>query len=806
MNIKIIVFVFFTFCSFNIYANDLDSGNRYFQSGAELYNSGDYSQAIDHFNTAEGYFLNVRDRQQKNYMLAYTYLWRGMVYMYSYQYLEAIDDFNNGINIATTINQKDLLTSLYTHLGHTYYARDNYIQALEAYENAEFISRRAKLFEYFSSIYEGIGNVYLAWWNFDESIKYYETALEYATRYSQFENYLSIKIGIGRYYYSKNDFHQALEIYLEAMNLEGSTESYLYGEILNTLGNVYSSMGDYDLAYEYYLNSLEHAKETSNYTNLIRLNIHLAGIESEREEYIKALTRLEFVLPLTEELGREADKAVCFTVMGKIYYYTEEYEKAFDYFLKAIQIKEILRDRATGLNKLDYLASELSIYKLLARCYLNLAHYEDSLEIIELSTAKYLEEQLLGESNSIDSEVSISDIRSLIEDDELIARYAVDENFGDSTYIIDENRVITYVETEEDRIEVTLDIDYNYDGFENLSRGLSLVNPIDNSPLENEIENAEVEDLIAYYRFLLFTGSNSDDLRKLGRFFFDFLFQPIIMEAGDKKSLTIIPDGYLAYLPFETLIMPDGRYVIEEYDISYAQSLAVSEIIRNRVYSDDREDFLGFGGAKYSEFDPTKFPQEFGQINNLEWDDLPGTELEVTQIENLYNASRIFLSEDVTETSIKELSDSGQLTNYKIIHFATHGFVMPDMPQYTALVVTDFEREDGYLTAQEIANLDIQADFVNLSACETGLGKLYGGEGVVGLAQSFLIAGANSLSVSLWKVSDESTSEFMTGFYRLITEEGYNYREAMSEMKRKFINSEDYAHPYYWAPFILYGE
>ena len=106
---------------------------------------------------------------------------------------------------------------------------------------------------------------------------------------------------------------------------------------------------------------------------------------------------------------------------------------------------------------------------------------------------------------------------------------------------------------------------------------------------------------------------------------------------------------------------------------------------------------------------------------------------------------------------------------------------------------------------KEIAALDLHADFVNLSACETGLGKMYGGEGVVGLTQSFLVAGANGLSVSLWQVADESTMEFMTGLYRLVRDKGLAHDRAMTAMKRRFLADERFKLPFYWAPFVYYG-
>jgi CHAT domain-containing protein len=105
----------------------------------------------------------------------------------------------------------------------------------------------------------------------------------------------------------------------------------------------------------------------------------------------------------------------------------------------------------------------------------------------------------------------------------------------------------------------------------------------------------------------------------------------------------------------------------------------------------------------------------------------------------------------------------------------------------------------------EIANLDLNAEFVNLSACETGLGSLYSGEGVVGLTQAFLVAGAGGLSVSLWQVADESTMQFMIGLYKLVQDRGLSYHKAMSEMKRSFIKEGKFSRPFFWAPFVYYG-
>ena len=158
---------------------------------------------------------------------------------------------------------------------------------------------------------------------------------------------------------------------------------------------------------------------------------------------------------------------------------------------------------------------------------------------------------------------------------------------------------------------------------------------------------------------------------------------------------------------------------------------------------------------------------------------------------------------------MKTMSKNGELKKYRVIHFATHGFVVPEMPELSALVLSQFKKEikgeDGYLTMGEILDLNIECDFINLSACETGLGKIAGGEGIVGLTQSFLLAGANGISVSLWSVADESTKDFMIGVYKLVNEKKFGYKEAIIEMKRRFIADKKWDSPYFWAPFVYYG-
>ncbi len=127
-------------------------------------------------------------------------------------------------------------------------------------------------------------------------------------------------------------------------------------------------------------------------------------------------------------------------------------------------------------------------------------------------------------------------------------------------------------------------------------------------------------------------------------------------------------------------------------------------------------------------------------------------------------------------------------------------------PELSRIFLKPSEKEDGSLYAGEIYNLNINADLVTLSACETGLGKIAKGEGIVGLSRALQYAGANNLIVSLWQVADASTSQLMIKFYDLHLHNDYKgYNRALRSAKLSLLNSDEYKNPYFWAPFILVG-
>ena len=171
-------------------------------------------------------------------------------------------------------------------------------------------------------------------------------------------------------------------------------------------------------------------------------------------------------------------------------------------------------------------------------------------------------------------------------------------------------------------------------------------------------------------------------------------------------------------------------------------------------------------------------------------------------VERVVGVARHLVGKEASEALMKD----PEISSYKYVHFATHGQVNESKPELSRIFLSPTDGEDGSLYTGEIYNLKINADLVTLSACETGLGKIAKGEGIVGLSRALQYAGANNLVVSLWQVADESTSQLMIKFYDQHLHNDYEgYNRALRAAKLSLLNSEEYQSPYYWAPFILVG-
>jgi CHAT domain-containing protein len=150
------------------------------------------------------------------------------------------------------------------------------------------------------------------------------------------------------------------------------------------------------------------------------------------------------------------------------------------------------------------------------------------------------------------------------------------------------------------------------------------------------------------------------------------------------------------------------------------------------------------------------------------------------------------------------------LSQYKYVHFATHGYLDSEQPELSAIVLSMVNEqgkpEDGFLRVHDIYNLQLPADVVVLSACQTGLGKEIKGEGLVGLTRGFMYAGAARVVVSLWSVSDKATAELMARFYTKMLTDKMRPAAALRAAQLETAQGKTWNSPYYWAGFVIQGD
>jgi CHAT domain-containing protein len=283
------------------------------------------------------------------------------------------------------------------------------------------------------------------------------------------------------------------------------------------------------------------------------------------------------------------------------------------------------------------------------------------------------------------------------------------------------------------------------------------------------------------------------------------------------KNIIIVPDGQLAYLPFDILRENSQSTDFgETYALSLSPSVSVSVLAKTRNFQKEGS-ILAFADAVYNQ---EGLGTDRGQraFDGQNWQNLPGTAAEIVSLQNIarsqYQDVAVYTKDEVRESTIKNLSARGRLRQYPIIHFACHGYFNEEDPGLSGIVFSEVsethepdDENNGYLTIPEIAVLEFNSQMVLLSACETGLGETKRGQGMVGLSRAFLVAGAGNVGVSLWKINDAGTSRFMEALYTKVLVENKTFRQAYHEVKNEFRHGkfgEEYTNPVFWAAFTMY--
>ena len=787
----------------------------------DVYDSqGQYDKAIEYLEDA----LRINKKLGMEADVAIRLNSIGRVFKTQGKYGRAIEYFDRALDIDRKLEQDDKIFTGLNHIGDVYKSGKQYVTAIMYYEDALDIYREpGQEYQEDKVVLQlaNIGGVYETLGKYAKALEYYEEALDTAGSLNQ-DNNITIGLNnVGNIYKLCGQYDVAIMHYEDALAIDrklGQEDEVAIQ--LNNIGGVYKSIRQYDDALKYYKEALEInrrlGKEADEALSLKNLDMFYRFYWSKHD---KAIKPHEQKLLADKKLGKDADITGNLNNIGTVYLLQKEYKPAIGNFNESVSIIEKLRKATAGEERRGYLADQIYAYQLLASAYIRDNDISSAFRTVELSRAKLLAERFGGSEWNIRQE-EVEQIQQTLDEDTAIIVYAN----------VNREDIIQFVITREEftgkEVSRKSFVQSSIDKYHTPIKTL-LINQRSLSENKNNFDN-----IINYYGSLLreplpqdeggsprlsslVLGAFQSEERllsgEIGKGLYELLIKPMEVQIKDKKNLIIVPGGILAFVPFETLMDGNGQYLVENHHINYVQSMGIRKLIKKRKYGEKRRPLLAFGGAVYEEsasdvevienetqmallkkniysdlsylsrhsdpFDLDEmrlFRNAYSALGIGTWHDQPYTLNEVANINKVIHKSNIFTGTNVTEKEIKALSKDWTLYNYKVLHFATHGLVVNEVPELSAVVLSQFEegvgKEDGYLRMGEIAELDFQADLVTLSACRTSPGGIYGDAGIFGLTQSFILSGANGVSISLWRVANESTSQFMATMYGMVQE------------------------------------
>jgi tetratricopeptide (TPR) repeat protein len=497
--------------------------------------------------------------------------------------------------------------------------------------------------------------------------------------------------------------------------------------------------------------------------------------------------------------------------LGKLALQTGDKRKAEKHFKRAVKLIETLRaPLAAEEFRMAFLADKLAPFENLACIYLDENKLEKAFVMIEKARSRSLAETLGGDLQSFENEKVSARLKTKLETlrEELNWFYSRQNRAEDGEFsalqrevktrekqIADVMRQIESTKTSKAKFRESRD----FCGVEPLQKLLGkrkvlieFVNFDDRFSAfvvtgekiyfaPDLAEKAEILSLLEGLQFQF--GALRYGASRLGKFLgemktradsylkklYEKLLEPLEPFIGE-KDLVIAQVGATHYVPFHAL--HDGeKYVIETREVVYAPSATVWQFLHKKPRKKAKKALLiGFADER-----------------------IPLVNEEIKALRKIFKTAESFLGEQATFAAYTR-----NAPDFDILHFACHGQFRAENPLFSSLHLAD-----GSVTVRDICAQNLQATLVTLSACETGLNKIYAGDEILGLARGFLSAGVNSLILSLWTVNDAAATELMKDFYKNL-QRGASVPASLRLAQNNFIKRG--AHPYFWSPFALIGK
>ncbi|WP_144053180.1 CHAT domain-containing tetratricopeptide repeat protein [Xenococcus sp. PCC 7305] len=697
----------------------------------------------------------------------------------TFHYLSQIDNaiYHNklSLNLAREINDFAQQAVALRNLGCTYESLGKYQEAKDFYEEDLALTNKIGDRHGEAQCLGNIGNIYQALGEFDYAINFHEQSLI-------INRELGIRLGetrsltnLGVAYRSLQQYEKAIQHHQESLKISQEIGNYQEeGTVLLNLANVYLSTQDYNKEYEYLELALKIFQQIDNLRGQAYVLGSLGVACRNLGQQEKAIEYVQKQFILADKIDDSRLKGVALTHKGSLMLYQNNLSQSKEALLQAVNIWESLR---IGLNhdvdKVSLFNTQTDAYFLLQKVLVAQNKYCEALEISERSRARALFESIKIISTELSTQSHLQKVEELPNINKL-TETAVNHSATVVEYsIIDPDILYIWV------IKPS---------------GELIFRNVDLNPLLED--DTSLREISREMQQRLDAGSWLEDASNFSQQLYDCLIQPItdLLPKNSDELVIFIPQHELFLVPFSALQNKTGEFLIERYTILIAPSIQILELTREqkeRIRLKTKSNALVVGNPKMPII-PFSKPQK-------PLKPLPHSKQEAEEIATILNTEAITGSK-ATKTYIKQL-----LPKASLIHLATHGLLdlFDELGIPGAIAFAPSNGDSGFLNSSEILNLNLSADLVVLSACNSGRGVITN-DGILGLSRCFLIAGVSSLIVSLWEVSDNSTKLLMIKFYENLQNEmnkAQALRQAMLSVMEEYRNC-----PQMWAAFTLIGE
>lgn len=761
---------------------------------------GRYEKAREQFQTALDLFRELKDPMGE----AETLFEIGLTYEKMGLFDEADEQYLAGKRIGETIESPFLLATGNLYLANTAWFRGNYQDAFQNLTQAGKQAEAAQDAQLTIMVKNTRGLIYWTLNDLDKGLVHLKQAVELAKKSDIKTELASSLNNLGLIYRQQGDYVTSLEYFEQAKTIDVSLNSrWGLGYDYRNIGMALLKLDRLQEA----LTNLEQAAQTSaeikNAINWVKALLELGNVHRKLKQLDKAVEYYQQAYDLSKKYGIKevlwraaAGQAGVLREGGKA-------EDAFRWYDDAVNVVEGMR-AALKIDELrnSFQANKQDLYRETITLLVEMGRTDDAFNYLERSRSRSFIDLLGNQKMTLKSEV---DQEALDRIGQLALRVdALTQERGsyDEVPAELEEKLREAKATHE---EAVFELKQSNPG---LSSFVS-VDPLKLSEVQEMLEpgtalasyllgkdttyvwliqkggtkffqtvggESTIEPLVKQYRGLV---QNTEPVETELRSLYAGLIKPFEKHLDGIEHLGIIPDGALHFLSFSALKSDQG-YLIDRYPIFYSPSASVLEYTFAKRKDEKLVKVLAIGNP------------DLGNYNY----DLPLAELEAQSIKWNYPDMDILTGSKATkEWLVKNIS------KYGIIHLASHGEFDEVNPLFSSLWLSSSNPENRKLTVKEVFGLEINADLVTLSACQTGLGKLNAGE-LIGLNRAFIYAGTHALVSALWRVDDLSTSVLMKHFYR-------NYvtmNKAKSLRQAQLIVKRDFPHPSYWAGFNLVGD